>query len=130
VPYSPMAGGMLSGKYVGGASPSGARFTYNKMYQTRYADQAYWQASEAFARLAAELGHAPPALAVAWVASHPAVTSVLIGARSVDQLNGSLAAADLVLDPATRDRISALTPEPAPATDRNEERTPDNYGRR
>ena len=62
------------------ASPTGARFTYNKMHQTRYADQAYWQAAEAFARTAAELGHAPPALAVAWVASHPSVTSVLIGA--------------------------------------------------
>jgi aryl-alcohol dehydrogenase-like predicted oxidoreductase len=130
VPYSPMAGGMLSGKYAGGASPAGARFTYNKMYQTRYADQAYWQAAESFARMAGELGHAPPALAVAWVASHPSVTSVLIGARSVAQLDGSLAAADLVLDELTRAKVSALTPEPAPATDRNEERTPDNYGRR
>ena len=130
VPYSPLAGGILTGKYAGGASPAGARFTYNKMYQTRYADQAYWQAGEAFARLAGELGHAPAALAVAWVASHPAVTSVLCGARSADQLGASLAAADLELDAATRARISALTPEPAPATDRNEERSEHNYGSR
>src|SRR6185436_6080483 len=79
VPYSPLAGGMLSGKYAGGASPAGARFTYNKMYQTRYADQAYWSASEEFGALARELGHAPATLAVAWVASHPGVTSVLLG---------------------------------------------------
>ncbi|HTJ44663.1 MAG TPA: aldo/keto reductase [Kofleriaceae bacterium] len=130
VPYSPMAGGMLSGKYTGGASPAGARFTYNKMYQTRYADQAYWAAAEAFAALAGDIGRAPGTLAVAWVASHPAVTSVLVGARSVEQLETSLAAADLELDHETRAKISALTPEPPPATDRNEERTPDNYGAR
>jgi aryl-alcohol dehydrogenase-like predicted oxidoreductase len=130
VPYSPLAGGILTGKYAHGASPAGARFTYNKMYQTRYADQAYWQAGEAFAQLAGELSHAPAALAVAWVASHPAVTSVLCGARSVEQLNGALGAADVELDAATRARISALTPEPAPATDRNEERSEHNYGSR
>jgi aryl-alcohol dehydrogenase-like predicted oxidoreductase len=100
------------------------------MYQTRYADASYWQAAEAFAALARELGRDPATLGVAWVASHPGVTSVLLGARSVEQLDASLAAADLALDDATRARISAITPEPPPATDRNEERTPDNYGRR
>jgi aryl-alcohol dehydrogenase-like predicted oxidoreductase len=130
VPYSPLAGGILTGKYAGGASPAGARFTHNKMYQTRYAASSYWAAAEAFVALAAELGHAPATLAVAWVASHPAVTSVLLGARSLEQLEPSLAAAELVLDAETRARVSALTPEPPPATDRSEERTSDNYGSR
>jgi aryl-alcohol dehydrogenase-like predicted oxidoreductase len=58
------------------------------------------------------------------------VTSVLLGARSVDQLDDTLAAADLVLDDAVRARIAALTPEPPPATDRNEERSANNYGQR
>jgi aryl-alcohol dehydrogenase-like predicted oxidoreductase len=55
---------------------------------------------------------------------------VLLGARNVDQLAETLAAADLELDAATRARIAALTPEPPPATDRNDERTENNFGRR
>jgi aryl-alcohol dehydrogenase-like predicted oxidoreductase len=130
VPYSPTAGGLLTGKYRGGVRPDGARLATNAMYKTRYADDGYWSAADAFAALAAELGHSPAALSTAWVASHPAVTSVLLGARNVDQLSETLAAADLELDAPTRARISALTPEPPPATDRNDERTENNYGRR
>jgi len=130
VTYSPLAGGLLSGKYAGGARPDGSRFTYNKMYQTRYADPAYWTAAEKLGQVAAEVGQTPATLAVAWVMARPGVTSVLMGARSVAQLDASLAAADLELDDGLARRIGALTPEPPPATDRNEERTPDNYGAR
>ena len=97
VPYSPTAGGILTGKYRGGARPDGTRLATNQMYQTRYGDPGYWDVADRFTALAAELGHAPAALAVAWVAAHPAVTSVLLGARSVEQLDGTLAAADLEL---------------------------------
>lgn len=84
VPYSPTAGGLLSGKYAAGHAPSGAaRFATNPMYQARYRDPSNWDAAAAFASLAAELGHRPATLAVAWVASHPAATSVLLGARNV-----------------------------------------------
>jgi aryl-alcohol dehydrogenase-like predicted oxidoreductase len=130
VPYSPTAGGLLTGKYRGGVRPDGSRLAVNAMYQTRYADDDYWRAAEAFAALAAELGHAPATLAVAWAASHPGVTSVILGARSVEQLGETLAAADLALSPEVRARIASLTPEPPPATDRNEERTAHSYGRR
>jgi aryl-alcohol dehydrogenase-like predicted oxidoreductase len=130
VPYSPTAGGLLTGKYRGGVRPDGSRMAVNAMYQTRYGDDAYWSAADAFTGLAAELGHAPSTLAVAWAASHPGVTSVILGARSVEQLGETLQAADLVLPPEVRARIAALTPEPPPATDRNEERTATNYGRR
>lgn len=122
VPFGPTAGGLLTGKYVGNARPSGTRFDTNAMYQARYEDAANWVAADAFARLAAELGHRPATLAVAWVASHPAVTSVLLGARSVAQLEETLAAADLGLDPDVRTRIAGLTPAPPLATDRSEER--------
>lgn len=130
IPYSPTAGGLLSGKYGGGQRPDTGRMVTNAMYQARYADPAYLTAAERLAALAAELGLAPTTLAVAWVASHPAVTSVLLGARSVEQLDASLAAADVVLDAETRARVSALTPTPPPATDRSEESTEHNYGRR
>ncbi len=122
VPYSPTAGGILTGKYRQGARPEGARLATNQMYQTRYRDPGYWDAADRFAALAAELGQPPATLAVAWVASHPAVTSVLLGARSVEQLDVTLAAADLVLPDDVRARVAALTPEPPPATDRSEER--------
>lgn len=122
VPYSPAAGGLLSGKYSGQARPEDSRFATNAMYQSRYGDPASWSAAEAFVKLAAELGQRPVTLAVAWVASHPAVSSVLMGARSAAQLEDALAAADLELGPETRARVSALTPEPPPATDRSDER--------
>ena len=58
---------------------------------------------------------------MAWVASHPAVTSPLLGARNVEQLDGCLEALEINMTEELRNAISALSPEPAPATDRNEE---------
>jgi aryl-alcohol dehydrogenase-like predicted oxidoreductase len=130
IPYSPTGGGLLTGKYGAGRAPERGRLIDNKMYKIRYSDPAIYELAERFCALAAELGHAPATLAVAWVASHPAVTSVLVGGRSIEQLAPTLAAADLVLDPETRARISALSPEPPPATDRNEETSAHNYGAR
>jgi aryl-alcohol dehydrogenase-like predicted oxidoreductase len=123
IPYSPTGGGLLTGKYAADRRPERGRLLDTKMYTMRYADPRYLEIAGDFTRLAAELGHAPATLAVAWVASHPGVTSVLIGGRNVEQLAPTLAANQLVLDAATRARISALSPEPPPATDRNEELT-------
>jgi aryl-alcohol dehydrogenase-like predicted oxidoreductase len=130
VPYSPLGGGLLSGKYGAGRRPETGRLMTNRMYQVRYGDPKVYEVADGLASIAGEMGRAPAALAVAWVASHPAVTSVLLGARNVEQLEASLGAADWELDAATRARVSALTPEPAPATDRNEERSEHNYGSR
>ncbi len=126
IAYSPTAGGLLTGKYAGGVRPEAARLTADPMYQRRYADPVSWAAADGFAALGAELGFTPAALAVAWVAAHPAVTSVLLGARSVEQLDATLAAAELVLDAATYARVAGLTAAPPPATDRSEERAADN----
>jgi aryl-alcohol dehydrogenase-like predicted oxidoreductase len=76
-----------------------------------------------FVAIAHELGVHPATLAVAWVAAHPAVTAPLLGARSVEQLEPSLAAATLTLDAETLRRLNALTPAPQPATDRNDDGT-------
>ena len=59
--------------------------------------------------------------AVAWVASHPAVTAPIIGARSVEQLQASLDSVKLEITPALRAAISAFSRTPPPATDRLEE---------
>ncbi|HEY5923216.1 MAG TPA: aldo/keto reductase, partial [Kofleriaceae bacterium] len=130
IPYSPTGGGLLTGKYGVNRRPEKGRLLDSKMYETRYGNAASFEIAERFTELAEALGHAPATLAVAWVASHPAVTSVLVGGRNVDQLAPAFAAVDVVLDEATRARISALSPEPPPATDRNEEKTAHNFGAR
>jgi aryl-alcohol dehydrogenase-like predicted oxidoreductase len=130
IPYSPTGGGLLTGKYGTDRRPDHGRLIDTQMYAVRYADPRYLTTAAQFTALAAELGHAPATLAVAWVASHPGVTSVLIGGRNPEQLAPTLAAGQLVLDEAVRARISALSPEPPPATDRNEEVTAHNYGTR
>ncbi len=122
VPYSPTGGGLLTGKYTGG-KPERGRLVEWKMYEARYGDPAMFDIAAKFTALAGELGQHPVTLALAWVTSHPAVTSVLAGGRDVEQLAPAFAAQAVYLDPATRDRISALTPPVPPATDRNEELT-------
>ncbi len=127
-PYSPLGGGLLSGKYGRGRKPESGRLISNKMYGTRYGDGLNYEVADRFTGFAAERGLDPVSLAVAWVASHPAVTAPIIGARNVAQLRPSLAAADLSMTPELRAEISSFSPEPAPATDRNDERTEFNYG--
>ncbi len=119
-PYSPLGGGYLSGKYSGDGEAVG-RLATNAMYKTRYGGDVYASSARAFAAAAREMGQHPAALAVAWVASHPAVTAPLLGARSVAQLDDLLGAAEIRLSTEDRARLSALSPAPAPATDRNEE---------
>ncbi len=130
IPYSPLAGGLLSGKYGVATRPDVGRLVSNKMYQVRYGDAWMYQTAEDFAAFARARGYDPVSLAVAWVSSHPAVTAPIIGARSVAQLEGALGALEIAMTPELRAEISALTPEPPPATDRSEERTPHNYGNR
>jgi aryl-alcohol dehydrogenase-like predicted oxidoreductase len=84
--------------------------------------------ADRFAAFARDRGHDPAALAVAWAASHPAVTAPIVGARNTAQLAPLLAAVEIPMTPALRAEIAALSPEPAPATDRNEERTGNNFG--
>jgi aryl-alcohol dehydrogenase-like predicted oxidoreductase len=130
VPYGPTGGGLLSGKYGATRRPDRGRLVDWKMYATRYGDAGYYDTAERFVALAGELAMHPVTLAVAWVGSHPAVTSVLVGARDVDQLAASLAANAIELDGETRAKVSALSPAPPPATDRNEESSAHNFGTR
>lgn len=120
--YSPLGGGLLTGKYGASERPDSGRLVENEMYQIRYGDAWMYEAAGRFTDFAESHGFDPVALAVAWVASHPAVTAPIIGARNLDQLEGSLGAAEIQMTPALRAEISALSPTPPPATDRDEER--------
>lgn len=119
--YSPLGGGLLSGAYGRGRAPEEGRLVRNRMYQARYGDEAYFETADRFVTLAQELGVHPATLAVAWVAAHPAVTAPILGARNVEQLEPSLAAAEWTMSAEVYARVAALSPTPPPATDRTEE---------
>ena len=117
-PYSPLGGGLLTGKYAAGGT---GRLTTDQRYSARYAPGWMHQAAERLALMARDEGVDAATLAVAWAARHPAVTAPIISARSAEQLAPSLAAATFPMDDALYARLAALTPAPPPATDRLEE---------
>ncbi len=119
ISYSPLGGGLLSGKYAGGAGEG--RIVNDKRYNARYGEEWMHGTAAEAAALARELGVHPVSLAVAWAEAHPAITAPIVGARSVEQLKPALASQDIDMTPELRDRISALSRRPAPATDRLEE---------
>lgn len=121
-PYSPLGGGLLTGKYTGEQTPEVGRLKSSKMYEIRYGEEWMYTAATDFAEFARSHGYTPASLAVAWVAHHPAVTAPIIGARYLAQLEDSLQAVELEMTEELYEQISALTPRPAVATDRSEER--------
>ena len=117
-PYSPLGGGLLTGKYAEGGA---GRLTTDERYRARYGVDWMHEAAEGLSRIAAEAGTHPATLAVAWAMRHPAVTAPIVSARSAAQLAPSLAATAYRLDDGTAARMEALVPAPPPATDRLEE---------
>jgi aryl-alcohol dehydrogenase-like predicted oxidoreductase len=122
VTYSPVGGGLLSGKFRPGQKPNGGRLIENANYTMRYGEEWMTETAGHFTEFAEAQGVHPVTLAVAWAAAHPAVTCPIIGARSLEQLKPSLAALDFPLSDDMRAEIAALSRQPAPATDRNEVR--------
>jgi aryl-alcohol dehydrogenase-like predicted oxidoreductase len=128
--YSPLGGGLLTGKYGTDQRPDEGRLVENPMYQTRYGAEVHYEVADRFTEFAASHGYDPVPLAVAWVMSHPAVTAPIIGGRNLEQLEGSLRALDIDVTPDLRSAVSDLAPTPPPATDRVEERSRHTYGDR
>jgi aryl-alcohol dehydrogenase-like predicted oxidoreductase len=115
IPWSPLSGGWLTGRYRKGADIAGPTSAARRRLAERYdltlpANQAKLEAADRLAQLADEAGIPLVQLAIAWVARHPAVTSPIIGPRTMEQLEGQLPAADLVLDDALLDRIDEIVP--------------------
>jgi aryl-alcohol dehydrogenase-like predicted oxidoreductase len=116
--WSPLAYGLLTGRYrrgravdLGVGRPA---LTPDRFDPALPANAAKLAAAERFAVLAEDLGVSLPQLAIAFVAAHPAITSVILGPRTPEQLDGLLSGAGLVLDDATLDRIDRIVP---PGTD-------------
>ena len=113
IPWSPLAGGWLSGRYRKNAElPSSHRA---KMIAARYdmslpANQAKLDAADRLAALAEEAGMSLVHMALAFVLEHPAVTAAIIGPRTLEQLETQLGAADVRLDRQLLDRIDEIVP--------------------
>jgi aryl-alcohol dehydrogenase-like predicted oxidoreductase len=110
LPWSPLRGGQLSGKYArNNGAPADSR-------RARYAEptERDWDAIDAVARIAAELRVGSAEVALAWVRSRPAVTSTLIGARTIEQLRSNLASLEITLTP---EQLAALNEPSTPSLD-------------
>lgn len=105
--YSPLAQGFLSGKYQGGARPEGARLTLYDRGQ-RYQKPNVEEAIDAYLKLAAEHGIDPSQLANAFVISRPFVSSAIIGATTLEQLETDLGALDVTITPELEEAIDAI----------------------
>ncbi|MBF9017494.1 MULTISPECIES: aldo/keto reductase [unclassified Oceanispirochaeta] len=120
ITYSPLGGGLLSGKYAGKSPVSEGRFTTNTAYQSRYRDKNNQVIVDDFISLARELTVSPVSLALAWAGSHPAVTAPIMGARNISQLKEALDSLDVDMTDALGQRISELSATVPSATDRSE----------
>jgi aryl-alcohol dehydrogenase-like predicted oxidoreductase len=111
IPWSPLAGGWLSGRWRKDASaPSSTRA---ERLPVRYdmslpANQRKLDAAESLAQLAEQAGLSLIEMAIAFVINHPAVTAAIIGPRTMDQLESQLPAADALLDPGLLNRIDEI----------------------
>ena len=118
IPYSPLAGGVLSGKYQGGAMPKGARFSkYLAMggrqaaMTRRFVNARSLTSTERFAAIAQEAGMSLVTLATAWSKQHDFVASTIVGATHADQVDDILAAADMTLPADVLKKIDAVSKE-------------------
>ncbi len=114
--YSPLAFGMLTGKYLKGARPMDSRITLFERY-IRYANPQAEQATERYVQLAKEFGVSPAQMALAFVSSRPFVTSTIIGATKMEQLQENIESLQVKLPQPILDQIEMIhheIPNPAP----------------
>ncbi|WP_369025519.1 aldo/keto reductase [Qipengyuania sp. RANM35] len=118
IPYSPIGGGVLSGKYADGARPEGARFSRyleiggrQATMAKRFVNDKSLASTARFAEIAQGLDMSPVTLAVAWSKQHDFVASTIVGASRQDQVDEILAAADVVLSEETLKAINAVSRE-------------------
>ena len=115
IPYSPLAGGWLSGRYrkdseVTGPMSSARQRLANRFDMSLPANQRKLDAAEQLAELAEQAGMSLIEMAIAFVLRHPAVTAAIIGPRTMEHLESQLAAADVELPDDVLDRIDEIVP--------------------
>ncbi|MFC6990926.1 aldo/keto reductase [Haladaptatus sp. GCM10025707] len=107
VPWSPLAGGFLSGKYKRTEEPpEGTRGATDSQFADTYLTSANFDVMEEVSEVAREVGTSPVAVSLAWLLHHDAVTAPIIGARTVEQLEENLAATDITLSRTQFERLA------------------------
>lgn len=114
-PWSPLAGGFLTGRYRRGDSSSAGRLSQlrkgEKSEVETYPDKK-WQILDALLEVAKELGHSPAQVALNWAAMQPGITSPIVGATKLDQLKSNIAALSFTIPDTLRERLDlASQPE-------------------
>jgi aryl-alcohol dehydrogenase-like predicted oxidoreductase len=113
LPWSPLGGGLLTGKYRSGATaPGGSRIASDEMSRDRFLSERNLRIADAVAEVARRLARTPGQVALAWVAQQPGITSPIFGARTLEQLEDNLGAADLVLDDEALKRLEEVSALP------------------
>ncbi len=118
LPYSPLGGGVLSGKYQAGQLPEGARFTTymnsgerQQIMARRFLNDKTLTTTERYQAIAEDIGVSVSTLAIAWSKQHDFVGSTIIGATTAEQMPELLAAADLHLDRETMKKLYKVSQE-------------------
>jgi aryl-alcohol dehydrogenase-like predicted oxidoreductase len=110
IPWAPLCGGLLTGKYKRDDQSAAGRWHGGKDNFDRRATPAAFDVIEAVAALASEKGCTPSQLALAWVGSQPGITAPIIGPRTLDQMIDNLGAAKVQITEADRARLDAVSP--------------------
>jgi len=119
-PYSPLGGGLLTGKYQSKKGVEG-RFNESQMYQRRYEADRELSTIDSYLGFAKTNNYHPVSLAIAWSGAHAGVTAPIIGARNEEQLKPALAAMEIEMTEELRKTIGDFSFAPSIATDRAEE---------
>lgn len=110
IPWSPLAGGLLTGKMgKGQAPPEGSRASVDTMNQERFSSERNLEIADVVAQVARTLGKTSSQVALAWVTRQEGVTSSIFGARTLEQLEDNLGAADLTLDEEAIRRLEEIS---------------------
>jgi aryl-alcohol dehydrogenase-like predicted oxidoreductase len=110
IPWSPMAGGFLTGKYRRGeARPTDARYQDENANPDLFSDAAF-NVLDVVLAIAAEKGCTPSQFALAWCAQQPGITSPIVGVRTMEQLEDNLGAIDVQVTDEDRERIDEVAP--------------------
>jgi 1-deoxyxylulose-5-phosphate synthase len=110
IPFNPLAGGMLSGKYKFDTQPEAGRFS-GEVGQQRYWHEREFQTIAELDSIAKSIGQPLSTLSIAWLLANPIVTSVILGASRVDQLDATLAAVQFEMSADLKKRLDDLTAE-------------------
>lgn len=112
IPYFPLAGGILSGKYLGGHTPpAGSRAEKDPNFGKRLLEDRYRTVAAQVSDLANQLGCSTSALSLAWLHHQPSVATVIVGATKVEQVEQNVASAVLELDADTLAKLDAISAE-------------------